>query len=50
MQRPVEGLGGQMAKPQRKLLELVNVFVAMRPNGEWVGRFNRSLPKFFQQP
>jgi len=39
MKRLVEGMGSGQGDPEKRLLEQVNAFIAMRPPGEWLERF-----------
>lgn len=43
MKRLVEGMGSGPGDSRQRLLEAINRFVALRPPGEWVGRFCRGL-------
>lgn len=43
MKRLLEGMGSGLGDPEQRLLEQVNVFVVMRPAGEWVDRFSRGV-------
>jgi len=39
MQRLVEGMGSGPGNSRARLLDGINEFIALRPSGEWVGRF-----------
>jgi DNA repair protein SbcC/Rad50 len=43
MKRLVEGMGSGPGDARERLLEAINRFVALRPPGDWVGRFCRGL-------
>jgi hypothetical protein len=43
MKRLVEGMGSGPGDSRERLLEAINRFIALRPPGEWVGRFCRGL-------
>lgn len=45
MKRLVEGMGSGPGDSRERLLEAINCFIALRPPGEWVGRFCRGLEK-----
>lgn len=45
MKRLVEGMGSGQTDDSQQLLEQINAFIAMRPSGEWLERFSRSLEK-----
>ena len=39
MQRLVEGMGSGQGDRKQQLLDQVNRFISLRPEGAWVGRF-----------
>jgi hypothetical protein len=43
MQRLVEGMGQQQEDSEKRLLELINDFIKMRPGNEWLQRFCRGI-------